>query len=136
MLTMPGSCGPLLDDCWLVRFSPFQFRRQQFLNGLHTPVRGPGLLLEYLQGPLAHGGGSDGVKEQVNQNRSKLFFGSDAERLMGAQILGDGAKIGVVGANDDGDAKLGGLQRIMPPARSEAAAHKCNGGQRVDGGQF
>ena len=60
----------------------------------------------------------------------------DAEGLVGEQILGDGAEVGVVRAHDDGNAELGRLERIVPAGRNQAAADEGYGGQRVDRGQL
>ncbi len=66
----------------------------------------------------------------------QIFFGGDADGLVGEQILGDGAEVGVVGTHDDGNAKLRRFQRIVPSGGNQAAAHKGHRGQRVDRGQF
>jgi hypothetical protein len=51
----------------------------------------------------------------ADQDRGQFFPGGDAEGLMGQQILGDGAEVGVVRTHHDGNAELRRLQRIVSP---------------------
>ena len=55
---------------------------------------------------------------------------------MVAQAVGNGGEVGVVRAHDDGDGELGRLEGVVAAGRNEAATDECDGGQRVNRGQF
>ncbi len=92
------------------------------LQCINAARGGSGLLVEDLLRAFAHGLGCGGICEQGNQGRGQFVFGGDAEGVVGQQVVGDGAEVGVVGAHDDGNAELGGFQRIVASGRNDAAA--------------
>ena len=53
-----------------------------------------------------------------------------------AEAVGNRGEVGVVRAHDDGDRKLGRLERVVATGGNEAATNESNTGQRVDRSQF
>ena len=66
----------------------------------------------------------------------QFFVWSDADGVVRAKIVGDGAEIRVVRTHDDGHAELSRLQRVVAAGRDEAAADEGDGGERIDRSQF
>jgi len=94
VLTMLAHGGPF-SRLLVGRLQPVPIQAAAVLEWLHTPVRGPACV-EYLQGPLAHSAAAaTGSRSRSIRTVASSSLGAMRKRLMGAQILGDGAKIGV-----------------------------------------
>src|SRR6266404_632819 len=111
-------------------------RGQKLFEGDEGFLRGAGLGLESLRGALAEGSAFRVVRDQFHQYQRQLGGADDAERVLGLEEPDDVAEILGVVADDDGDAVTGGLDDVVAAPGNQAAAHKCDVSQAVDGRQF
>ena len=72
------------------------------------------------------------ICKQLDQHLRQLFSRRDADGVVRAQVLGDGAEVGVMRAHHDGHAELRRLERIVSAGWNEASADEGHGRQRID----
>src|SRR5260370_6917605 len=115
----------------------------QLLQGFGSSRGGAGLKLHDFRGALAQSFPLRSVFQQLQDYIAQV--GCDVahaktvhgfNRVCGLEDGNDIAEVLHMRPYQDGHAKIRRLKNVMPPARDQATAHKCNSGQRVKSGEL